>query len=188
MRDRGLKVSRISSGQIFRDLASSENKSIEAFIQELTRNPEKARQVDVLVDNEIKRRIEEAIRGGIVPVVDSNLAPFYARGIKILVKTDPEIAGKRVYKNKRKSDTSFKNPEEARADLEERTKRDIERYKKLSGDPSVPMMWRGVYGRAVKEWGDEDLFDIVVDNSGSVEDSMNQIIDGLVRILILNSE
>ncbi len=183
LEERGIPVTRLSSGQIFRELAKREGKSIEEFIAEITASKEKARQVDVEIDKEMKKRILEELEKGRVVLVDSNLAPFYAPGIKVLVKVDPKIAGERVYKGKRASDKPFSSPEDARRALEERTRRDLERYKELASDPQVPEEWREVYKKAVENWGNESVFDLVVDNSGSVEESMKQIVNELVKIL-----
>ncbi len=183
LEERGIPVTRLSSGQIFRELAKREGKSIEEFIAEITRNKKKGRQVDLAVDNEMKRRILEELGKGKVVIVDSNLAPFYAPGVKVLVKVDPKIAGERVYKKKRESDFPFSSPEDARRALEERTKEDLERYKELAESEDMPEEWRAVYKKAVENWGNENLFDVIVDNSGTVEESMIQLLNGMARIL-----
>ncbi len=182
--DKGLKVVRISPGDIFRELARKEGKSIEEFVEEISESEEKARQVDLSVDSMIKERIDEGIKQGGIVIVDSNLAPFYAKGIKILVKTDPSVAGKRVFEKKRKSDSPFASPEEARKALEERTEKDLKRYRELSEDPNVPEFWRNVYRDAVARWGDESVFDIIVDNSGSAEEGMRQLINWLKCVVV----
>ena len=179
LRKRGEKVNRISSGEIFRRIAESSGYPIEKFISILTHDIELARSTDVKVDETIKDEIEESLNSNIIPIVDSNLAPFYADGIKILVKVDPNIAGERVYRSHRYGDTAFKSPEDAMNALINRTEKDVARYKELSEDPLVPQYWRDVYRKAVENWGNEKIFDIVVDNSGSVDESISQIIGKL---------
>ena len=183
LEERGIPVTRLSSGQIFRELAKREGKSIEEFIAEITASKEKARQVDVAVDAEMKKRILEELGKGRVVLVDSNLAPFYAPGLKVLVKVDPRVAGERVYKGRRTSDKSFSSPEEARKALEERTRKDVERYAELAKSEDVPEEWRKIYKKAVENWGKEENFHVVVDNSGSAEESMKQLIEKLVKVL-----
>jgi cytidylate kinase len=179
LKGRGLQVVRISSGDIFREIAKEHGKTIEEFIKMITEDENLARDTDVRVDSRIKDKIENAVNNNITPIVDSNLAPFYADGTKILVKVDPRIAGERVFKSKRDSDTNFQSPEDATKSLIERTKNDVDRYKVLSLDEKVPPYWREVYKRAANDWGDESVFDIIIDNSGSVENSIKQLLDKL---------
>ena len=181
--NQGVSVVRISSGEVFREIASSEGKTIEDFIRELRENEVKARKTDVKVDTTIKKRIIESLENGHVVIVDSNLAPFYAKGVKILVKVDPRTAGERVYRNRRGGDKEFKSIEDTVKELKTRTNNDVQRYKELSEDPNIPEEWRQVYKAAIDKWGDEGVFDIVVDNSRTVEDSMSTVLKGILEYI-----
>ncbi len=183
LEERGVKVARISAGQVFRELAKKNGESIEEFVDKLTRDRDLAMQIDLQIDKEIKRRIEAGVRDMAVVIVDSNLAPFYAKGIRVLVRTDPRIAGERVYKGKRESDEEFSSPEEARRALEKRTSEDLKRYRELARSDNVPEEWRRVYEKAVESWGDESIFDIIIDNSGPAEESLKQLLKALSKIL-----
>ncbi len=180
----GLDIERISSGDVFRELAREKGKSIDEFIKEIT--SENSLEVDLEIDKKIKKRIEQALENGKIPIVDSNLAPFYAGGIRVLVKLDPSIAGKRVYEKKRGTDKTYSSPEEARDELEKRTRADLARYERLAREDWVPEDWKRIYREAVENWGNENYFHVIVDNSGSLDESFGKLVKGLCRALGLS--
>ncbi len=177
----GIEVKRISSGDVFKELARNSEKSIEDFIQEITEEKRKAKQIDVKIDQKVKQKINEEKNK--ILVIDSLLAPFYTEGVKILVKTDAETAGERVFKGKRKADEEYDSAEEAAKELKKRTERDRQRYKELSEDNEVPKEWREVYRKAFMNWGSKEEFDVTVDNSGTKQESMEQLYKGISEVL-----
>ncbi len=171
----GLKVRRISSGEVFRELAEERGRSIDEFVNDL----KKDLRIDLEIDRKISKKIKKALKEGVIPIVDSNLAPFYADGINILVKVDPDVAGRRVFTAKRGTDKAYSSPKEAEAELVERMKKDFERYKRLSKTSWVPKSWKGVYKKAWENFGNEDVFEIDVNNSLPLDESFNSLLLGL---------
>lgn len=176
----GLAIARVSSGQVFREIARKETKTIDELVREITLDREKAEKIDVGIDMKIKEEIRRELRKGKTVLVDSAIAPFSTRGITVLVKTAPEVAARRIYKARRMSDKPFGDPGEAEKELFKRTERDLERYRNLSMNMNVPPEWRKIYKKAVRNWGEEEIFDIVINNSGTLEESLKQLIKALV--------
>ncbi len=150
----------ISSGQIFREIAEKEGKTLE----EMERG-----EIDIKVDMEVMKRAREGRW-----VVNSMMAPFLLPdSLKILVFCPPEIAGYRVYGKRREGERIYRSPEEATRALVERTAKDLEVFRELSGKAPEPL--RSAYRRAVMFWGDPGYFDFVVDNSDGIRATERQV-------------
>ncbi|HIP90507.1 MAG TPA: hypothetical protein EYH22_03055 [Candidatus Nanopusillus sp.] len=177
----GYSVYSISTGDIFRELAARNNMSIDAFVDYLYKNPNIAQKVDLELDKSIYETVSRLIKEKQYDVilVDSNLASYYINGknvIKIKVVSDPDIIAKRVFENPRKSDRSYNSIEDVKISILKRTEEDKKRYARLAKEVEDPF-WKKVYSN----WG-KDVFDIIINNNSTWEDSIKQLLDGLRKI------
>jgi len=178
----GYSVYSISSGDIFRELATRYNMSIEEFIDYLYKNPDIAIKIDLELDKTIYETVSKLMKEKQYDIilVDSNLAPYYINGknvIKIKVVADLDIIAKRVFENPRKSDKPYSSIEDVKLSILKRTEEDKERYARLAKEVEDPF-WKKVYS----SWG-KDVFDIVIDNNSRWEDSIKQLLNGLHNIV-----
>lgn len=148
-----LKLRRFSSGSIFREMAKEEGISLE----ELSKT--RSADVDHMTD---RRTLKKGMKGGIV--VDGRIAGFVFGGwadFKILVKCPAEVRAERVAKRDKSS------MKEAYGNVRGRDERDREKYMQL-------------YGIDIT---DERIYDLVIDNSGSMEELKSKV-DGAVRHIV----
>ncbi len=128
---RKYSVGKISSGEIFREIAKERGfSSIEDFISEITRNLDLG--VDVEVDKKMMERIRELSKSLDFLIVDSNLAPYYLRdALRLIVFASPRVAARRVFEDSRIMDRKYSSIEDVLESLKRRTEEDIERYRML---------------------------------------------------------
>lgn len=189
-------IYKISSGDIFREIAKERGyQSIDDFISEITKNPELALEIDVEVDKRMMEKTKEFAKEYDFIIIDSNLAPYYLgnSSLRLIIFAKPEIAAERVFKNSRIMDKKYSSIEEVKNSLIERTKDDVERYKILSKKVKDDFLKR-IYETGAKiiekllnyilsdkynkiEEDEEIMqyFDGVVDNNGSIENTLRQV-------------
>ncbi len=198
LRKRGHSVVRISSGDIFREIAEEKGyPSIEDFIKEITENKDLALEVDQKVDLHLMKRIEKLREKYDFVIVDSNLAPYYVKdALKLLVYASPSIIAERVFKNSRNMDKNYSSIEDVKNSLIERMGEDIERYEMLAReveDERLKKIYETgarimkklfnyvIQGKTPSEIiEDEEIreyFDGIIDNNGSIEESLKQVRD-----------
>lgn len=149
---RAMGLRRFSAGSIFRDLAKEEGITLE----ELSRT--RSADVDHMTD---RRTLKKGIPGGIV--VDGRIAGFVFGGwadFRIFVRCPAEVRAERVARRDRVSD------KEAYSNVRGRDERDREKY-------------LGLYRIDIIS---EDIYDLVIDNSGSMEELKRQVDSAVRRI------
>jgi len=113
-----------SSGGIRRDIARIFGLSIDEF----NKIGEKHAFTDKLVDEMIKNTLKDKF------ILDGRLGWWlFPKSIKILLLCNIDVAAKRIFKEKRKSERAYKNVNDVKKEIAERTKSDAKRYKKYYG-------------------------------------------------------
>jgi len=142
----------IYAGAIFRTEAEKMGISIEEFCKHLEKHPE--------LDKDIDRKIIEFAEEHKNTILEGRLAGWMVykedlSALKVLLKVPLDIAAKRV------SYRDLVSPEEALKIVEDRDKRDRERYKKLYDI----------------DLADESIYDLIIDTSDkSIDEEVSEII------------
>jgi len=150
-----------STGDIFRAKA----KELKFDINQMQEYAKEHPEVDVELDKESVKRVKEAISKGKILTSDSNLLPYLIDedGVRIAVDVDNNIRAKRVMDGQREGDKPLNTQEEALEYLDERSEEELDRYRKHPHE-----MYNGI------DLNDQSTFHGVVNNSGSLEESVDQ--------------
>ncbi len=183
-----LPVLRLSTGEIVRHIAEEEGVDINELMKMQAENPEKYYQLNLSIDARIHEIVEHGVQENIV-VLDSNLAAYHVEiptAAAILVYTKPDVAAGRVFHANREGERRYRNVEEAKRALIERTREDIATYRALS------KIVRDNFWKMVYRLGAEDMeknleavlqervpkspyYNETVDNNGSPEKTLEQV-------------
>lgn len=206
----GIDVLDISTGDIFRRIAAEKGFSdINAFVKYLEDRPEEAAKIDTTVDKEVYEKIRAGVRSGKIVLIDSNLhahphALDNLPHIIFYIYAKPEVVGERLLKG-RFGERVYSSPEEALKKQIERAKTDIERYRrltKITKDPELSelyrkgaevlekmltafQIWDRLPSRTEQKKYLPHLTDrtFIIDNSGTVEETLEQIKEQLEKIV-----
>ncbi len=204
----GTDTIRLSTGIVFRRIAKSRGFSdLIQFSQYLEKNPSIAQKIDFYIDREVVQRLREH-KGNIV-VLDSNLHvhPAILRDVlgvydffTFYVHTPDDILGKRLLAKSREGERAYSSWIEAVQAQRKRTVLDIARYITYAGKVNDQTL-RRIYNVGARIMARLYLADVlfddplflarlakklnrstriaVVDNSESIEESVNHIKDAL---------
>ena len=153
-----LKLKRYYMGLIFREKAKEKGMDILAYNEYLTKHPEEEKEIDKLIIDLGKKEsnflIESRVAHHLIP-----------HAIKILVKIDLKVAGKRIYndllsKKTNRDEKIYKTEKEAYEATKKRYQSELKRYKKL-------------YGINIS---DESQYDIVLDTTNlTIQESIKKL-------------
>jgi len=129
---------RVNAGGILREWSKDPTRnpkqlSFQKWYAQL--NPE----TDFEADEELKKAAQSKDHIILEGRMAFHWAPHGKPSLKVFLSINPEIAGQRVYEQKkrdvkiRKEETSYESAKEAQEDLEKRKQTEIERYEKLYG-------------------------------------------------------
>jgi len=164
-----LGAERLSTGKVFRDMASDRGLSIEAFHRQIPDHPE----WDADLDRRVVHEIDVAKDTGRFLVLDSNLAALLGKpDLAVRIDVPDAVRAERVQKGQRYGDRSFSSPEEVLDFLDARSEEERERYRNHP-DP----LYEGV------DIANGKAYRADVDNAGPLSGSVERIL-GLVLELL----
>ncbi|MHC5078339.1 MAG: AAA family ATPase [Planctomycetota bacterium] len=164
-----LGAERLSTGKVFRDMARDRDLSIEEFHRQIPAHPE----WDADLDRRVMGRIDQAKATGRFLVVDSNLAAILGEpDLAVRVDVPDPVRARRVMEGRRYGDRQFATEKEALAFLDGRSEQEVRRY----ADHPDPM-YRHV------DLTDSKAFGLTVDNTGSLEDAVKDILASILARL-----
>ncbi len=171
----------VKVGKIFREIAKEKEISIEDLAKS------RDYETDLEIDRRILRKIEslEQDEELYLVLVDSSVAPYYLSGdhvIKILVSADLDVIARRVFEKPREADPKYDSVEDAKRSLLKRSVEDLKRFEELSKYVRDPF-WKEVYKKASNPQENLEEFDILLDNSGSIEETIKNLVEGLLVVL-----
>ncbi len=184
----GIPSARISTGKIFREVAKAEGMTIDEFMGLQNADPKRFYSLNISVDQRIHEEMEEESLSKAV-IIDSNLAAYHAdipNAYALLVYTEPRTIGERVFKARREAEKTYASPGDALNEMVERTREDIQLYKKMS-EIARDNFWKMVYRIAAKDMEnnleailkgkrpESPFFHATIDNNGALEESWEQI-------------
>jgi len=184
----GIPARRISTGKIFREIAESEELTIEEFMALQQSDPPRFYSLNIGVDQRIHEEMEEKSLNEAI-IIDSNLAAYHVEipnAYALLVYAKPEIVGSRVFQARRKAEREYRSPEDALKEMVERTRADIDLYRKMS-EIARDNFWKMVYRIAAKdmeknletilrrEKPESPFFHATVDNNGTLEETWKNV-------------
>lgn len=160
-----------STGQVFRDKA----KDLGFDINEMQAYAKEHPEVDVEVDKESVQHVKDVINAGKIITADSNLLPYLIKDdvVKIVVDVDDDIRVKRVMNGARFGDKELKTTEDALEYLDSRSDSEQERYRTHPNE-----MYHDI------DLNNQTGFHGVVDNSGELENSINQALEIIKKKVI----
>lgn len=160
----------LSTGNIFREKAREMGMDIYEMQDYAKGHPE----FDVEVDDAAIKRVENTIKGGGIIVADSNFLAYLVKDntVRIIVDCDDETRARRVIEGHRFGDRKLSTVSEALEYLDSRSKKFVERFKNH----------RMIRYREI-DMDDQSFFDGTVDNSGELDESVEQALMIISKVI-----
>jgi cytidylate kinase len=164
-----LEAGRLSTGQVFRDMARERGLSIEAFHRMISEHP----SWDADLDRRVMKSIDRARAGGDTLVLDSNLAAILGNpDLAVRVDVPDPVRAKRVLEGARYGDRAFSDEGEALDFLDGRSAEEARRYR----DHPDPL-YEGI------DLADAFAYRATVDNSGALEETVDAVLALVLEVL-----
>jgi cytidylate kinase len=167
---KALGAEKLSTGDIFREKARELGLDVNAMQRYAAEHPD----VDVELDDTAVARVRKAVDSGKLVVADSNLLPYFVKDnvVRIVIDTDDRIRAARVLAGRRFGDKALKDEKAALEYLNSRSKDELERYRT---HPNARY-------HAI-DLGDQSFFDGTVNNNGALEDSIEQALRIILKVI-----
>lgn len=166
--DSGIKVTVLSVGNMFREIAENSGISIGELNKQLNN---KRSEIDKVIDDKIAKigkKFNESEKKDEILIVDSRLAwSTIPESFSVRLTTNPNIAAERVFHDTRRGkEDKYKTLDEARISTDDRRRGEVERYKKRYG----------------VDLEDVNNYNIVIDTSFSKVEEIAEVIENCLEL------